>query len=380
MSSPGPIISFISSTMVKQQTLKLKTISSTEKIPAPVKGRAVLVIHGGAGHLTRDRYDPELQQKYHAALKMALEAGHAILASGGCALDAVEAAIKTMEDSPLFNAGKGAVLTREGKVELEASIMVSDPRAAGKNKCNSTRRTTAVTQIRHVKNPISLAKQLYLAPEETGHVLHAAPYVERLAEKFGCEFVEEPYYHTPARDQQYLSGENADCAGVGDAKGTVGAVALDINGYLAVGTSTGGRAGKLPGRIGDTPVAGAGYWCEQFSVTKTSFWRQVVPFMKSSPKTVGMGISGTGDGDFFLRYSACHDIYERMKLKGQKLDRATTDVLAELGQLGGEGGIIGLTGDGEVIMGMNCAGMFRGWIDLSEGKPRVGIFSDDTVH
>ena len=364
------------------QTPKLTITSSTEKIPAsPVKGRAALVIHGGAGGLNRDRYSPELQEKYRAVLKMALQAGHAVLSLGGCALDAVEAAINVLEDSPLFNAGKGAVLTREGKVELEASVMVSHPLAAGVEDGHLQRRTTAVTMVSKVKNPITLAKRLYLANDDTQHVLHAAPYVEKLAEKLGCEMVQESYFHTPARDRQFASADTGDYAGVGeseDAKGTVGAVALDVHGYMAVGTSTGGKGGKLSGRIGDTPIAGGGYWCEQFNVNRKSVWRSIVPFMKSS-KRVGMGISGTGDGDYFVRYAVCHDIFERMKLNEQTLDSAVTDVLAELGQAGGEGGVIGLTGDGEIVMGMNCAGMFRGWIDLSEGKPRVGIFNDDRV-
>ena len=361
---------------------KLNISWSREKVPeVSEKRRAVLVIHGGAGGLRRERYSPELQEKYRAVLKMALEAGHVVLAAGGCALDAVESTIKVLEDSPLFNAGKGAVLTRDGKVELEASIMVSHPHAAGIfNDGEINRRTTAVTMISRVKNPITLAKRLYLESGETEHVLHAAPYVEQLAERLGCEMIEEPYFHTPARDRQFASEDTADYAGVGEseAKGTVGAVALDIHGYMAVGTSTGGKGGKLPGRIGDTPIAGGGYWCEQFSVKRKSLLRRIIPFIKSS-KQVGMGISGTGDGDYFLRYSICHDIFERMKLKGQKLQRATTDVLAELAKAGGEGGVIGLTRDGEIVMGMNCTGMFRGWIDLSEGIPRIGIFNDDVV-
>lgn len=358
------------------------TANSAEKPVPRVSGRAVLVIHGGAGNLVRDRYSPELQQKYREALTKALEAGHAVLAAGGCALDAVEAAINTMEDSPIFNAGKGAVLTREGKVELEASIMVSHPGAAGDVNGDTSRRTTAVTMLQRVKNPITLAKRLYLAKDETDHVLHAAPYAERLAEKLGCDMVEEPYFHTPERDRQLNTGEVADYAGVGDAeaKGTVGAVALDVNGFLAVGTSTGGKGGKLSGRIGDTPIPGAGYWCEQFvAVKKKSGWKKFVPFLRSSRRNVSMGVSGTGDGDYYLRFVACHDICQRMKYKGQSLESAATDVLAELGNAGGEGGVIGLTGDGEIIMGMNCAGMFRGWIDLVEGKPRVAIFSDDMV-
>lgn len=289
-----------------------------------------------------------------------------------------------MENSPIFNAGKGAVLTRDGKVELEASIMVSHPHAAGvysNDTRDMTRRTTAVTMISKVKNPISLAKKLYIAKEDTEHVLHAAHYVEKLAESLGCEMVEEGYFHTPTRDQQFESRETADYAGVGDAeaKGTVGAVALDIHGYMAVGTSTGGKGGKLPGRIGDTPIPGGGYWCEQFVQPNTSQWRKFLPFFRGGKRDVGMGVSGTGDGDYFLRYAVCHDIFERMKLKGQKLDRATTDVLKELKEVGGEGGIIGLTQDGEIVMGMNCAGMFRGWIDLAEGEARVGIFHDDKV-
>jgi len=358
--------------------------SSTEMVPAvPVKGRAVLVIHGGAGKLIRDRYPEELQEKYHAVLKMALLAGHAVLASGGCALDAVEATITVLEDSPLFNAGKGAVYTKDKKVELDASIMVSHPSAAGDPEGDPSRRTTAVTLLKHVKNPITLAKRLYLARGESSHVLHAAPYAEQLAEKWGCEMMEESYFHTAARDRQYDEIQEThieDNSGIGeyDAKGTVGAVALDVNGYMAVGTSTGGRAGKLPGRVGDTPVPGAGYWCEQFTVQKKSLLQKVFPFFGSS-NTATMGVSGTGNGDFYLRYGVCHDIYARMKYKGDTLEQASKDVLAELGQAGGEGGVIGLTGDGEIIMGMNCSGMFRGWIDLSEGKPRVGIFSDDIV-
>ena len=358
--------------------------SSTEMAPA-VKGRAVLVIHGGAGNLTRDRYGPELRDKYRAVLTLALEEGHAVLARGGCALDAVEAAITVLEDSPLFNAGKGAVLTKEGKVELEASIMVSDPGAAGisPNEGDPTRRTTAVTGISHVKNPISLAKNLYLAADKTPHVLHAAPHAERLAEQLSCEMTEEAYFHTPARDRQFAAADTADYAGVadGDAKGTVGAVALDVNGFLAVGTSTGGKGGKLPGRIGDTPTVGAGYWCEQFVATrKNSLWKRMIPFVnKKSQVPCGMGVSGTGDGDYFLRYSVCHDIYSRMKFLGENIESATKVVLKDLGMNGGEGGVIGLTGDGEIIMGMNCAGMFRGWIDLADAKPRVGIFSDDRV-
>ena len=367
-----------------RQAPKLTPTSTGEKQVVPVKGRAVLVIHGGAGNLTRNRYSPDLQQKYHAALKVALEAGHAVLAAGGCALDAVEAAIVSMEDNPLFNAGRGAVLTREGKVELEASIMVSHPGAAGCPSGDPTRRVTAVTMLQHVKNPIALAKQLYLANEDTPHVLHAAPHAEVLAKKFGCTMVEEDYFHTEARDRQFASADVADYAGVadgdGDAKGTVGAVALDVNGYLAVGTSTGGKGGKLSGRIGDTPIPGAGYWCEQFVVQKKSVWQSILPFLGSVRNNIGMAISGTGDGDFFLRYSVCHDIYERMKFQGKSLDRAGTEVLAELAQNGGEGGVIGLTAEGEIVMGMNCAGMFRGWIDLSENIPRVGIFCDDRVH
>src|SRR5271163_3665254 len=136
--------------------------SSTDKIDIPVKGRAVLVIHGGAGNLTRDRYSPSLQAQYRSALQLALEAGHKVLSAGGCALDAVEAAINVMENNPLFNAGKGAVLTTDGKVELEASIMVNHPLASGDATLDASRRTTSVTLVSRVKNPISLAKQLFL--------------------------------------------------------------------------------------------------------------------------------------------------------------------------------------------------------------------------
>lgn len=369
-------------------TSELTPSSSTERVEkVPIQGRrAVLVIHGGAGKITRDRYSPEVQAAYRAALTRSLEAGYDVLSRGGCALDAVEAAINVLENDPLFNSAKGAVLTRDGKCELDASIMVSHPGAAGivDGEGDETRRTMAVTMLSRVKNPITLVKKLYLAKKGmTDHALHAAPYVEKMAEELGCEMVAESYFHTEARDRQYESGFTLDNAGVMDyeAKGTVGAVALDVNGYMAVGTSTGGKGSKLPGRIGDTPLAGAGFWCEQFQVEKKkSIWASVFPFIKSKRSvTRGMGVSATGDGDYFIRYGACHDIYARMKYNGQSLESASKDVLAGLNAVGGEGGVIGLTGEGEVVMGMNCAGMFRGWIDLSEAKPRVGIFCDDRV-
>jgi beta-aspartyl-peptidase (threonine type) len=361
-----------------QDLSKRSTVSSAKVFTeTKMKGQAVLVIHGGAGKITRDRYPPNLQEKYRVALKSALEAGHTVLSSGGCSLDAVEAAINSMENNPLFNAGKGAVLTRDGKVELEASVMVSSPAAAGSADIDVSRRTTAVTMLSRVKNPITLAKRLYLAPEKTRHVIHAAPYAETVAEGLGCSMVEESYFHTPARDHQFTAGGDADYAGIGDAKGTVGAVALDINGNLAVGTSTGGVGGKLPGRIGDTPIAGAGYWCEEFTVKKSLFQR-MLPWRSTSAKK-GMAVSGTGDGDYFLRYAVCHDMFERMKVGGQTLERAASDVLKEMGRAGGDGGAIGVTHDGQVVMEMNCEGMFRGWIDLNEGKPRVGVFLDELV-
>jgi len=334
--------------------------------------------------LTRDRYSPTLQAQYRAALQLALEAGHKVLSEGGCALDAVEAAINSMENNPLFNAGKGAVLSTDGKVELEASVMVNHPLASGDGGLDVSRRTTSVTLVSRVKNPISLAKQLFLKAEDTQHVFHAAPHVEMLAERFGCEMVEESYFHTPARDRQFEDAQTGDYAGLGsdesEAKGTVGAVALDVNGFMAVGTSTGGKGGKLPGRIGDTPIPGAGYWCETFlAKRKTTLLQKIFPCLGREEEEIGMGVSGTGDGDYFLRYAVCHDVFERMKWKGDTLEESVKDVLRELGQHGGEGGMIGLTGEGEVVMGMNCGGMFRGWIDLAEGVPRVGIFSDDHV-
>ena len=307
------------------QTTELTPSSSTERVEkVPIQGRrAVLVIHGGAGKITRDRYSPEVQAAYRAALTRSLEAGYDVLSRGGCALDAVEAAINVLENDPLFNSAKGAVLTRDGKCELDASIMVSHPGAAGivDGEGDETRRTIAVTMLSRVKNPITLVKKLYLAKGTTDHALHAAPYVEKMAEDLGCEMVAESYFHTPARDRQYESGFTLDNAGVMDyeAKGTVGAVALDVNGYMAVGTSTGGKGSKLPGRIGDTPLAGAGFWCEQFQVDKKkSIWASVFPFIKSKRSvTRGMGVSATGDGDYFIRYGACHDIYARMKYNGQ---------------------------------------------------------------
>jgi L-asparaginase / beta-aspartyl-peptidase len=343
--------------MAPNEFFQVETTPSCDISP-----RGVLVIHGGAGELCPDRYPPELQAQYRVSLRAALLAGHKILSAGGSALDAVEATICVLEDDPLFNSGRGAVLNAAGKVELDASVMCSFP--------DETRRTASVTLVNRTKNPIRLAKMAYLSSEDTVHVVHSAPYIETLAEKWGLEMVQESYFHTPTRDEQYANKNTGDYTGA--AKGTVGAVALDSNGHMAVGTSTGGKGGKLPGRIGDTPIPGAGYWCSDLPASRQSH------FLRRE-RTTGMGISGTGDGDYFLRYAVCHEIYARMNLLGEDLESAARHVLREVGNVGGQGGVVGLTAEGEVVMEMNCSGMFRGWIDLNEGVPRVGIFSEDIV-
>jgi isoaspartyl peptidase/L-asparaginase-like protein (Ntn-hydrolase superfamily) len=137
-----------------------------------------------------------------------------------------------------------------------------------------------------------------------------------------------------------------------------------------------GLGGKLPGRIGDTPIPGAGYWCEDYNDTKKSILQRLLPFLQSSERK-GLAVGGTGDGDYFLRYAVCHSIFEKMKLQGYSLERAAGEVLTDVGLAGGEGGVIGVTHEGQVVMEMNCAGMFRGWIDLKEGKARVGVFADE---
>lgn len=306
--------------------------------------RFALVIHGGAGTLTREAITPEIDAAIRADLNRALDAGAAVLSEGGASLDAVVAAVKVLEDSPYFNAGKGAVFTHEGRNELDASIMDG-----------STRRAGAVAGLRTVRNPIDLARRVM---DDSPHVMLIGEGAERFAKERGIEQVDPSYFRTEQRWQQLqtvLEREKAQAAIPASTYfGTVGAVAFDQGGRIAAATSTGGMVNKRWGRVGDAPIIGAGTYADD-----------------------NCGVSATGWGEFFIRLSVAHDICARMRYGGQTLAVAADAVLMEdVPKLGGDGGVIAIDGKGSIRMPFNTAGMYRGWITV-DGERGVAIFADE---
>ena len=299
----------------------------------------VLLIHGGAGVMRRAEMTPEMDAAYRAGLSEALDAGSKVLASGGSSLDAVEAAVRILEDNPNFNAGKGAVLTREGVAELDASIMDGRNRRAG-----------AVAQVRKVKNPIRAAR---LVMETTGRVMFAGPAADELAAKGGLDIVPPEYFITPRR-LEALKRAMAGAFEPQDRYGTVGAVALDKVGNLAAATSTGGMNAKPPGRVGDSPIIGAGTYADNASCA----------------------VSATGDGEYFIRVGVARTICARIAMQKMGAAEAAKATLDEVKALGGTGGVIVLSKDGDPALAMNAEGMFRGRADAS-GHREVAIYSDE---
>lgn len=298
-----------------------------------------LLIHGGAGVMRRAEMTPEMDASYRAGLNDALDAGSKVLAGGGSSLDAVEAAIRVLEDNPNFNAGKGAVLTREGVAELDASIMDGRDRKAG-----------AVAQVRTVKNPIRAAR---LVMETSGRVMFAGKDADALAAEGGLEIVPPEYFITPRR-LEALKRAMAGNLQPMDRYGTVGAVALDSHGNLAAGTSTGGMNAKPPGRIGDAPIIGAGTYAQNGTCA----------------------VSSTGDGEYFIRASVARMICARIAMQNASPEKAAKETLDEVKALGGTGGVIVLGADGKVALSMNTEGMFRGQAS-ADGKRKVGIYQDE---
>jgi beta-aspartyl-peptidase (threonine type) len=314
--------------------------------------KIMLVMHGGAGTITRASMTPELEKQYRETLEQALRTGHAVLAKGGTSVDAVEASIHILEDSPLFNAGKGAVFTHEGRNELDASIMRGQDKAAG-----------AVAGVTIIKNPISAARAVM---EKSPHVLMAGKGAELFATKMGLEIVDPQYFWTERRWkelQEELVDEQKPHAELdrklysepGEKRfSTVGAVALDRNGNLAAGTSTGGMTNKQYGRVGDSPIIGAGTYADNESCA----------------------VSGTGHGEFFIRWTVAYDIAALMKYKGMTVDQAANEVVnRKLKAAGGEGGVIALDRNGNFSMRFNSEGMYRGSIG-ADGVPHVAIYGD----
>lgn len=304
-----------------------------------------LVIHGGAGKIDRARMTAELETAYHEILMAALKAGETVLANGGTSLDAIIAVIVPMEDSPLFNAGKGAVFTNAGTNELDASIMDGKTLQAG-----------AVAGVKHVKNPILLARAVM---EISPHVMLQGEGADAFAEKNGLEMVEQDYFYTERRWKQLEILRGHDKTGrlldpLDEKFGTVGAVALDVHGNLAAATSTGGTANKRWGRVGDSPIIGAGTYANNRSC----------------------GVSATGHGEYFIRATVASTICHLMEYKGLSLEEAATAVVMEqLVEMGGSGGIISLDKDGNVALIFNSESMFRGWVKAGQ-DPVTGIYKD----
>jgi beta-aspartyl-peptidase (threonine type) len=300
-----------------------------------------LVIHGGAGVIERDRLTSAQEKEIRAALDKALETGSAILAAGGSALDAVEATAKVLEDDPNFNAGHGAVFTYEGRNELDAAIMDGRTRAAG-----------AVAGATETKNPISLARRVM---EKSPHVLLSHEGADQFSKEQGLEQVPNSYFATPERKRQLdeLKARNVGYFDVDLKYGTVGAVALDKDGHVAAATSTGGLTGKRWGRIGDSPLIGAGTYADDRACA----------------------ISATGAGEYFIREGAAHEICARMRFKGESAKQAADTVMAEIEALGGSGGVIVVTPKGEAEWSFNTPGMYRG--KASAAGRSVAIFGDE---
>lgn len=315
--------------------------------PLPVEAASpvTIVIHGGAGALEPGRYTADEEAAFKAKLVEALNAGYAVLESGGAALDAVETAIVLMEDSPLFNAGKGAVFTREGKNELDASIMDGATRGAG-----------AVAGVTRVKNPIKLARAVM---EKSPHVMFAREGAEEFAREQGLEMVKPDYFFTEKRWKEYEAALAAQKQKKSDLPrdfkyGTVGAVALDAKGNLAAGTSTGGMTLKRYGRVGDAPIIGAGTFADNNSCA----------------------VSSTGWGEYFIRLTIARDICAQVEYAGKSVADAANDVIHNrLQKSGGDGGVIVLDARGNYAMTFNSAGMFRG-VKRQGADPEVAIYKD----
>ncbi|WP_183111708.1 isoaspartyl peptidase/L-asparaginase family protein [Xanthomonas campestris] len=311
----------------------------------------MLVIHGGAG-VEKSSLSPEEQAQAREAMQRALRAGHAVLTRGGSAVDAVAVTITVLEDAPQFNAGRGAVFTHDGKNELDAAIMDGASGKAG-----------AIAGVHTVKNPILLARSVM---DRSKHVMLVGDGAEQFAREQGIALVDPSYFRTEKRWQQLQKARKAE-AGDRQAQaaldletakhfGTVGALALDRDGHLAAGTSTGGMTNKRYGRVGDAPIIGAGTYAN-----------------------TQCAVSGTGWGEFYIRAVAAYDICARIKYAGQSLQQAAEAVIdQQIPKAGGDGGAIALDAQGNAAFPFNTEGMYRGWIG-ADGTAHVAIFKDEAL-
>lgn len=335
---------------------------SPSPTPSPMKPYGI-VLHGGAGVIQRQAMSPELDAQYRATLQDALDAGYAILEQGGTSLDAVIAAVTILEDSPLFNAGKGAVLNADGFCEMDASIMNGATVQAG-----------AIAGVQHIKNPLHLARDVM---EKSKHVFLIGEGAERFAWSLGYENTPNSYFQTDFRRRQLERAKQTESkkdngtasvpldltspGGMPDEHfvreqkyGTVGCVALDQHGNLAAGTSTGGMTNKKFGRVGDVPVIGAGTYANNATCA----------------------VSSTGWGEFFIRANVAHDISAQLEYQGKNLRDAAAATLAKVARLGGDGGVIGIDARGNVMTDFNSEGMYRAY-RMAGQKPVIAIYGDE---
>ncbi|HDU8579667.1 isoaspartyl peptidase/L-asparaginase [Vibrio antiquarius] len=307
-----------------------------------------IAIHGGAGTILREQMSNELQQSILADLEASVKAGHQILEEGGDALDAVVSAVKVLEDSPNFNAGKGSVLTNNEMVEMDASVMDGRNQAAG-----------AVAGVRHIKNPIELARDVM---RNSNHVLLVGEGAEQFAFEQGHEYTEQDYFFTDRRYEQLLSMREKGLFALSESRypddrkhGTVGAVALDQQGNLAAATSTGGVTNKQYNRVGDSALIGCGTVAENGVVA----------------------VSTTGVGEFFIRKRVAEDVAARMRYLQEDIHTACEHIIqGELKEMGGEGGLIAIDAQGELHFAMNSSGMYRAGIN-TQGELSVKIYADE---
>jgi beta-aspartyl-peptidase (threonine type) len=301
-----------------------------------------LAIHGGAGVIERGSLSPDQERAYRAGLSAALEAGSQVLRRGGSSLDAVEATIRVLEDDPLFNAGRGAVFTADGRNELDASIMDGSTRKAG-----------AVAGVTRTRNPISLARTVM---EKSRHVMLAREGADQFSVEQGLEQVDPSYFRTERRWQELLDWRRDNTASLDPthSRGTVGAIAMDTNGHLAAGTSTGGMTGKRWGRIGDSPVIGAGTYAADGNCA----------------------VSATGSGEYYIRTGAARQVCDRIAWQRASAQEAADATIGDIGSIGGDGGLIVMDGSGRVGFAMNTSGMYRGWV-TSSVPAATAIYADE---
>ena len=304
-----------------------------------VARNVVFAIHGGAGGIRRGVFTPEQEAEYRATLRQALEKGYEVIQGGGSNIEATEAAVVHLEDSPLFNAGKGAVFTTDGANELDASIMDG-----------STLDTGAVTGVTHIKNPITAARRLM---ETSRHVMLAGEGGNLFAMDQGLDIVTQDYFFTQRRWDALVNAKGGR-HDFNFGYGTVGAVARDSDGNLAAATSTGGLTNKPVGRIGDSPIIGAGTYANNDTVA----------------------VSATGTGEFFIRRVVSYDISALMEYRNMRVDRAARAAIDKVADLGGDGGVIALDGRGNFAMPFNTDGMFRGYVTRS-GEFVVKLYGDE---